>query len=215
MTPPALSSQRVGEFLFYPFVRVAGLPSLLLGLAGIALAGGLGFIQGLHFDGVLDVHVGAHLPWWMSLGEGLINWLSLAVLLFIAGKIVSRTRFRAVDLFGTQALARWPVLLVSLMCLAPGFHRYTEALVKVLLKVTDKPGRVVLPPINADTWVFGLVMLGMLSCTVWMVTLLWQSFAHSCNARGGKAVAAFVVSLLLAEILSKVLIVQMLIATHS
>ena len=106
------------------------------------------------------------------------------------------------------------MLLVSLMCLAPGFHRYSEALVKVLLKVTDKPGRVVLPPINADTWVFGVVMLGMLSCTVLMVALMWQSFAHICNVRGGKAVAAFVVSLLLAEVLSKVLIVQMLISTH-
>ena len=214
MTPPALPSPRVSDLLFHPFVRVAGLQSLLLGLAGIALAGWLGFIQGLHFDGVLDVHVGAHLPWWMSLGEGLINWLSLAALLFIAGKIVSRTRFRAVDLFGTQALARWPMLLVSLICFAPGFHRFSDALMKALLTMTEKPGKLALPPMNADMLVFGVVMLGMLSCTVWMVALMWQSFAHSCNARGGKAVVAFVVSLLLAEVLSKVLIVQMLISTH-
>jgi len=106
------------------------------------------------------------------------------------------------------------MLLVSLMCLAPGFHRYSDTLVKALLKMTEKPGQLVLPPMNADMVVFGVVMLGMLSCTVWMVALMWQSFAHSCNARGGKAVAALVVSLLLAEVLSKVLIVQMLMSTH-
>lgn len=212
MTTPAFQSPRVSELLFHPFVRVAGLQALFLGIASIALAGGLGSIQGLHFDGVLDVHVGARLPWWVSMAEGLINWLSLALLLFIAGKIVSNTRFRAVDLFGTQALARWPMVLVSLICFAPGFHRYSDALTKALLAMAAKPGKVVLPPINTDALVFGLALFMMIACTVWMVALMWKSFAHSCNARGGKAVAAFVISLLLAEVLSKVLIVQLLVS---
>jgi hypothetical protein len=39
-----------------------------------------------------------------------------------------------------------------------------------------------------------------------MVALMWKSFAHCCNVRGGKAIGAFVLSLLAAEALSKVLI---------
>ena len=214
MNTPALQRPRISELLFHPFVRVAGLQSLLLGLAGMALASGLGSLQGLHFDGVLDVHVGARLPWWVSLTEGLIDWLSLALLLFIAGKIVSSSRFRAVDLFGTQALARWPMVLVSLFCFAPGFHRYSNALTEALLAMAAKPGKMLLPPLNADALVFGLALFVMIACTVWMVALMWKSFAHSCNARGGKAVAAFVISLLLAEVLSKVMIVQLLISTR-
>jgi hypothetical protein len=57
--------------------------------------------------------------------------------------------------------------------------------------------------------VFGLVTLFMLACTVWMVALMWKSFSHCCNVRGGKAVATFVIALLLAEVLSKVLIGQL------
>jgi hypothetical protein len=42
-----------------------------------------------------------------------------------------------------------------------------------------------------------------------MVALMWRSFSHCCNVRGGKAVATFVIALLLAEVLSKVLIGQL------
>lgn len=197
---------RLSQFLFHPFHRVAGMSSLLLGLAAILLAGGIGFRQNLHFDGVLDAHVGGKTPLWVALAEGLINWLSLTVLLLIAGKSLSKTAFRVIDLMGTQALARWPMLLVSLGCLAPGFHRYTDALVMSLQ--TIKPGATTfaLPPMGWDGFVFAIVTIVMLACTVWMVALMWKSFSHCCNLRGGKAVGAFAVSLLLAEILSKMLI---------
>jgi hypothetical protein len=197
------------QFLFSPFHRIAGGPALGLGIAGIVTASLIGAPQRLHFDGVLDMHVGMRAPWWVFVAEGLINWLSLALLLLAAGRLLSKTAFRSLDLIGTQALARWPTLLVALACLAPGFHRYTEALVRSLSNL--KPGAVpAMPPGGADAVVFLLVTLATLAGIVWMVALMWKSFSHCCNLRGGKAVAAFVVTLLAAEVLSKVLIVLLL-----
>ena len=196
---------KLHHLLFHPFLRIAGAASLGLGLAAILCAGLLGAYQGLHFDGVLDTHVGKKGPTWFFVGEGMIDWICLASLLLLAGRLVSKTAFRSIDLFGTQALARWPTVLVALACLAPGFHRFSDALTKSIIGL--KPGQIPpLPPMGPDTVVFGLVTVFMLACTAWMIALMWRSFSHCCNVRGAKAVSAFVIALLLAEVLSKVLI---------
>ncbi|MDP1590693.1 MAG: hypothetical protein Q8M07_23265 [Prosthecobacter sp.] len=199
---------RLSQILFHPFLRIAGVTALLLGLAAIVLAGLIGAGQGLHFDGVLDIHAGKSGPWWLFVAEGLINWISLATLLLIAGRVISKSAFRSIDLLGTQALARWPMVLVALACLTPGFHRFSEALTKSIIGL--KPGQMPqLPEGGPDAVVFALVTLFMLACTAWMVALMWRSFSHCCNVRGGRAVGAFVIALLLAEVLSKVLIGQL------
>jgi hypothetical protein len=199
---------KLSQILCHPFLRIAGVTAFLLGLAAITFAGLIGAAQGLHFDGVLDTHAGKSGPWWLFVAEGLIDWISLAALLLIAGRLISKSAFRSIDLLGTQALARWPTVLVTLACLAPGFHRFTEALTKSILGL--KPGQVPqLPEGGPDAVVFALVTLFMLACTVWMVALMWRSFSHCCNVRGGRAAAAFVIALLLGEVLSKVLIGQL------
>jgi hypothetical protein len=196
---------KLAQVLFNPFHRIAGVQSLGLGIAVITLTALVGAGQGVHFDGVLDTHVGPRGPWWFFAAEGLIDWLCVAGLLLPAGRLVSSTAFRSIDLLGTQALARWPTLLTALACLAPGFHRFSAELLKSL--TTMKPGTLPeLPAASSDALVFGLVTGVMLACAVWMVALMWKSFAHCCNVRGGRAVTAFVVGLLAAEVLAKVVI---------
>lgn len=201
---------RITSLLFSPFVVIAGASSLLLGLAAILLAGGLGYLGDVHFDGVLDVHTGARLPLWLTLSEGLLDWLTLAVVLFLAGRLLSRTAFRVLDLFGTQALARWPMLLVVLACFAPGFQRFSRQLIELLPQITANPNAVKMPPLGPDAAIFGMVTFIMLVCTVWMVALMWKSFSHCCNVRGGRAVTGFIISLFIAEVLSKVILTQLL-----
>lgn len=197
------------QLLFSPFHRVAGGAALGYGLAAIVLAALTGAAQGLHFDGVLDAHLGNSAPWWFFVAEGLINWASLAALLLAAGRLISKTAFRSIDLLGTQALARWPTVLVALVCLAPGFRRYSEGLVSALAGL--KPGEMPqLPPAGPDAVVFAIVTAATLACTVWMVALMWKSFSHCCNVRGGRAAGVFVITLLLAELLSKFLIGSLL-----
>ena len=102
--------------LINPFYYVAGGKALSLGLAGIVLAGLVGALGQTHFDGVLDTHVGARVPVWVFLAEGIVDWLCLGGVLLVLGRVASKTAFRALDVLGTQALARWPaVVLASLM----------------------------------------------------------------------------------------------------
>jgi hypothetical protein len=197
--------RKLTVLLFNPFVYIAGAQALFLGWAAILAAGLLGAVSHTHFDGVLDAHSGAHVPLWVFLSEGMIDWLCLAVVLLIIGRIVSRTSFRSIDVLGTQALARWPTVLVSLVTLPKGFQRFGNYLVEQFLKTGGKA------EFNGtDAAVFCAAVLAMIVLTCWFVVLMYKAYSVSCNLRGGKAIGSFIGGLLLAEILSKVALVGLL-----
>ena len=74
--------------LFSPFVYIAGARAMGFGLLSILVAGLIGALGRTHFDGVLDVHVGARAPVWFFLSEGVVDWLCVSVMLLIDGAIV-------------------------------------------------------------------------------------------------------------------------------
>ena len=45
--------------------------------------------------------------------------------------------------------------------------------------------------------------------TIWMIALMYKAYTVSCNVKGAKVVTTFILSLILAEILSKVLILAL------
>ena len=189
----------VSSSLFKPFAYIAGGRSLLMGLAAILAAGFLGSLSDTHFDGVLDMHTGLAAPTSVFLAEGIINWLSLSVVLFLMGKLVSRTAFRAVDLFGTQALARWPTVIAALAALAPPFQRLVARLGDQLSSGVAGPTAPA-----GDLALGGLVGIASVLCLVWMVWLMYHSYSVCCNIRGGKAVGSFIAGIIIAEVISKV-----------
>lgn len=191
----------LSELVFHPFRYVAGARSLALGLVAILAAGLIGSLSGTYFDGVLDMHTGLAVPRSLLLGAGFVDWLSLSVVLLVMGKLVSRTAFRAVDLFGTQALARWPTIVAALTALAPPFQRLVAGLATQVLVAV--PGGGLSLPVG-DLVLGGLAGLMMVVCLVWMVYLMYQSYATCCNLRGGKAAGTFIAGVLVAEIISKV-----------
>jgi hypothetical protein len=185
--------------LFNPFVYIAGAQALGLGLAAILLAGLVGSWSHTHFDGVLDTHTGAHALLGVFLAEGLVDWLCLGLVLLIFGKIISKTSFRTLDLLGTQALARWPTLLISLVTLPPAFQRFSQHLLEM---VRNPGGKIVIN--SSDAIIFFTAVMAMLLFLCWMVALMYRSYSVSCNVKGAKAVGTFIAGLVLAEILSKI-----------
>ncbi len=201
MTEVAANSNRLLQWLFNPFRFVAGFQALLLGLVIILASSFIGSLSNTHFDGLLDVHTGAAKPLWFFLAEGLIDWMSMTVLLIIFGFIVSRSSFRIIDVIGTQALARWPYLITALAMLPNANRRVLEY---IMSKVTQAAPAVTINP--ADVLVFGFAMIAVLLMTIWMVALMYRAYAVSCNIKGARAVVTFIVSVILAEAVSVLLI---------
>jgi hypothetical protein len=202
----ALLGTALLRWLWNPFEKTAGGPALAIGALVLLATGFVAYPSKTHFDGVLDTHVGLPAPLLVFVGESIVNWLSLVLVLWIGGILLTRgkSRFRALDLFGTQALARWPFLLIALFCLLPGFQSYSEKLVESAMA-----GNLSIPMAPAGEMIafWGGTIL-MLLVTIWFVALAWKSFRISCDVSGGKAVAAFIVGILVAEVISKIAILK-------
>lgn len=200
-------------WLWNPFTKTAGVSALIAGIIIILISAAIAVPSETHFDGVLDTHLGSGTPIWFFFAEGIVNWLSLALVLWISGLILCRKydrKFRAIDLFGTQALARWPFLIISLVCLIPGVSRAATALAKMTVSPEGIP---TLPEIAVgDTLAFTFASIVMLIATIWFVAMSWKAFRISCDVSGWRAISAFMVSLILAEIISKIVITKGLVA---
>ncbi len=200
ISPPnqTTSNNRLSLRLFNPFRFIAGYKALLLGLAFILTSSFVGYLGNTHFDGLLDVHTGGEAPLWFFFAEALINWVSLAIPLFFFGLIVSRSSFRVVDVFGTQALARWPQLITALVMLPDANRRFAAYIMfKFARGAPTATGNC------TDMVIFAFALIVVIAMTIWMVTLMYRGYVVSCNIKGGKAISTFIVSLVGAEVLSK------------
>jgi Yip1 domain len=178
------------KWLFQPFYYVAGAKALVMGVLVLVVTALLSIAGHTHFDGVLDVHTGKATAVSFYFYEQLLNWACMVVVFFAAGKLFSASAIRVVDIAGTMAFARWPLIFCTL----------AQLIVRVPaigLKDMDLV-RSYIPQIAA----FGLVTL---LATIWYVALLYNAFTVSCNLKGSRATGAFIGALIVAEIISKVI----------
>jgi hypothetical protein len=193
-----LPQRSIGQWLFNPFSFVAGFRALFIGLGIMLISALFGFLGNSHFDGVLDVHTGLEAPLWFFLAEGIIDWMALAIPLFFFGLIVSTSSLRMIDVLGTQALARWPYLITAIVML-PEANRRAGAYLVAKLGFAVAPAA-----INyRDMFIFGFAVIVGIFMAIWMVALMYKAYTVSCNIKGVRAIITFIISLIGAEVLSK------------
>ena len=113
------AKRTLGQWLFNPFQFIAGFESLCLGLAIMLLTAYVGSLSRAHFNGVLNFNIDlfnrATAASWVYVAEVLIDWFSISGVLAIVGFFASHSSFRIIDVLGTQALARAPYLLNTIV----------------------------------------------------------------------------------------------------
>jgi hypothetical protein len=182
------------KWLFNPFIYVAGMRSLLIGFSGMAIASIIAFFSKAHFDGAIDIHVGAPLTVQMAFIEPLLDWVCLVLPLYVFGRIASESSIRFIDVAGTLALARWPMIFAAFLGFLPvPKFDMKNADLHYLMAFTTNPSVIVL-------------MLLTIQIMVWTIILMFNAFAVSTNLKGGKAATAFIAGLIIAEVISKVIL---------
>jgi ABC-type transporter Mla maintaining outer membrane lipid asymmetry permease subunit MlaE len=128
----------------------------------------------------------------------------MVLFLFLSALLIAKSSWRFIDILGTQALSRWPTLLTAMVMLPEANRRFGNYLM-------SKAGQSSAAPAinNSDAIIFGIAAIVSLLMIIWTVVLMYRSYTVSCNVKGPKAVATFIVSLILAEVLSKVLILSL------
>jgi hypothetical protein len=179
----------MNPWIFNPFKYIAGSGALMIGWAIMLVTACISFFSKTHFDGVIDAHhaVSISFQWYIYLPEAFIAWGSAVIMFYVAGLIFSGSSIRFIDVAGTMALARWPAIFVALINFAMpdviDLHKISAAFIVTALA--------------------GLIFI------VWMIVLMYHAFMVSCNLKGSKAGAVFIIALLVAEVLSKFALYQL------
>ena len=191
--------------IFNPYNRIAGTKAYIAGFTGIILSGVLCFFSHTHFDGVIDVHFNDAGSIFLFLLEGLIALGSIVLIFSLAALILVGTRFRFIDMLGTMSLARLPMIIVPFFALILPPEKVTDYFLYTFLHQGA--------PVTIGNWdiaSFIIMIFIMLFVLAWTITLMWSAFRICTNTKGAKTVVAFIAGLMIAEALSKVLFITIL-----
>lgn len=192
------------KLLFSPFTYISGGKALLIGVIMIAVSGVVGYFGNCHFDGLLDAHFGSikKSSLLLYIAEGFINWLVFSLLVTLSGRFIAGSRYHAIDVFGTLALARSPFVIIALVSLIPGVGRYAQYTGLKMLNIATS-----YTPGPQDIYLFYTATIVMIVTIMWSVVLMYRAVAVSCNIGGRKAVIYFVILLFAGEVISKIAII--------
>lgn len=188
------------QTLFNPFVRIAGMKALLIGLVFLVLSSALAGILLTRFDGVLDIHFGGYHAFYVPFLDNLIDVCFLTLFFYLAGSILTKGRTRFIDILGTMTLARFPFVLAPLLNINDCLGKIGE---KIILNLGVKD---YIPLTTAELTVLIVISVLLILIVIWYVLLLYRAYVTSTNLKGANAVVSFIIALILAEITSSIYI---------
>ena len=175
------------QWLFNPFVYVAGLRALTLGLGIMVVTAIISYISGANFHGMLSIHTGLKAPLYIFFLEQVNAWGCSVLLFYLSSILFSRSAVRLIDIAGTLALARWPMIFLSLAGFIP------------------------LPTgLNDLNAAFVVTEIVSVLIEIWVIALMYNAYRISGNLKGERATISFIAVLIIGEIISNAISHQLL-----
>lgn len=191
------------KLLFNPFEKYSDKKLLIFGIIATGLGVFLGFAFNSVYDGVLDMHAVINVSLEEAVCFLIIDLLTIGIVLFVLGKYInSKTRF--IDVLSTILISKIPIYLLTIINVNGFAHKIgLEIQISFLKnKINDFSG----------IFIFELILIAILSLLilVWTLILLYNGFKTATNLRSNKHIVLFVISIITAEIISKILISKLL-----
>lgn len=169
--------------LYNPFSFIAGYSAFAIGTAILLLTVYLSYITGTHYSGLINIYFAKDTPFVFYFIEQAAHWIMLSILLFVFGTFLSKSKIRFIDVIGTQAMARVPLLLLPMIRMLPPFESFM---------------------INSFQMNFLIALYIILA--MWSITLMFNAYHISCNVKHKPLVTSFILAILLSEFFIKTLI---------
>lgn len=171
-----------------PFNYYSGERTLTVGIAGLlaaALVNRLGgeTTRGIVSTGYADLSLG------QAIAQPLAAWIIFASLLYLAARMLSKSRIRIVDLYGNQLLARIALLPVVLIGALPSLRT-------AVLQLAETAPQELAAHLPTGLICYGFASLLFL---VWFYIWSYRGYAVAANLKGWKAAVSYIVCYLLAE----------------
>jgi len=199
------ANKQLSRLFFDPFTYLSKNQTLVIGLTIILITGFINSFTNTHFDGIFDIHTGKSSAFVVFVTEGYIILILLTGLLFLIGTLFIKQRANIFDLLGQQALARWPLLLSSIITISKPYQRFCR--MRSLRELYDFG---IFRFNSLDNIVVSISIIVLLIITIWVVVLMYKSFSQTYKVQRIKSVFLFILGVLIAEVLSKVLILRII-----
>lgn len=184
------------KLLFNPFEKYDGRALLAIGLVATLIGSMLGFAFNARFDGAIDMHFSYAVTFAQPFTDNVFNIAILFFAFHIFGYTINK-KTRPADILGTVMLARLPFYLGTLTNINGFISRTTEAMLGLDMN------NIQLNP--ADLTIIVVSSLITLALLVWYIALLYNGFKVATNLKTTNQKVMFAVTLIVAEILSKIL----------
>jgi hypothetical protein len=190
-----MKNKDIFSFMFNPFTRIAGWQAFGLGLVFVISMGVIGTYSNVSFNGALDAHFVQHMTFISSLSLLAIDLISLILIMWITGLIISKG-FRFIDILGTMTLAKAPLIIIAFA----GYFNTT-----IFQNTIPKNPVEMFQSIS-----FIMIMIVSLFSIIWNITLLYNALRISCDVKGTKLTIAFIIALVVSEAVSQIVIYKLM-----
>jgi len=192
------NNKKIWDYLFRPFQFIAGGKALFFGIVVMSVLVGLCYLTDTAFDGTIDMHYICEKSTILEQIYCIFGVYAIMVIVFyITALIVSGKNARLIDIAGTFALAKTPLIIAALV----GFLPISKALCQldmINLSPENMQQLMLITLKMSPVLILSIVMI------VWYVVLMYNGYSVSANVRGTKGVLTFIAALFVSEVLSKI-----------
>lgn len=188
--------------LFNPFQKYSEKQLFLFGWLFAIAACALSLVFNGRFDGVLDLHFVENTSIINASLDIVICSGILSLLLFITGKIINKkTRF--IDVLVASLIAKIPFYFLLFFNINNKMFLITQKLMNTISQKKD---------FNIETFDMLIIVFSGIAtfiCLTWSIILLFNGFKTATNIKETKHILLFIVSVIIAEVLSKIIVFKL------
>jgi hypothetical protein len=185
--------------LFDPFQRYSEKKILLFGIPITFFGSFLGWYFNARFDGVIDLHFVKSIFPFQPFFDNLIALFCLNLVLIGLGKYFN-PKTRIVDVVAATTIARTPIYLLTIFNVNNSIFNISQ---RLLLATQAQKIEVIA---IADLVIILFFATVSMAAIAWFFIILWNGFKTATNAKGIQKIVVFVIAVIIAEIINKVLI---------
>jgi hypothetical protein len=196
------------KLLINPFERIAGWEALAWGIGGLFIYSLLSYFSGTHHNGLLQFGMPHSDVFLRFAAERLVIWLIPTIIFCVGGLILSKSKVRMVDIFGTMAFSLLPFIPVALLDFLPWVRKMEAAILQI--DMTASPAQMneqVLQLLKSFDFIIGIIIsIFILIFFVWVLIWMFKALKISCNLKGKSLWILYLIGIFGGDILTRIII---------
>ena len=189
--------------LYNPFERYSEKTLLFVGTLFTIIGGCLAYILNVKYDGVVDIHFTEQISYYETINYLASDILILTFSLFIIGIYINKkTRF--IDILTTVLISRIPLYFASIL----NINNKSFIISNKIVALATSNEINTLTASEIGFMLFETIIL--IAILIWSIFLLYKGYKTATNLKDTKHTLLFILAILFAEIISKVIIHEFL-----